>query len=30
MTTHYLLKICETVQRHNFTIYFETSENSNV
>ena len=30
MTTHYSLKICETAQRHNFTTYFETSENVNV
>jgi len=32
-TTHYQLKICEIVQRHkphNFIIYFETSENTNV
>jgi len=28
--THYLLKIWESTQRHNFAIYFETSENANV
>jgi len=26
----FLNKICETAQRHNFTIYFETSGNANV
>jgi len=30
MTTQYQLKICETAQRHNFTIYLETSGNANV
>jgi len=30
MTTHYWLKVCETAQMHNFTIYFDTSENANV
>ena len=30
MTTQYWLKICETAQRHNFTIYLEKSGNSNV
>jgi len=30
MTTQCLLKICETAQRHNFTIYLETGGNANV
>ena len=31
MTTQYqILKICETAQRHNFTIYLEMSGNANV
>jgi len=30
MTTQYQLKICETAQRHNFTIYLETGGNANV
>ena len=28
--THYQLKICESGQKYNFTIYFKTSENANV
>jgi len=28
--THYKLKIWASAQRHNFTIYFETSEKANV